>query len=67
MNSPFLKFIDTLENLGDKFAKSRIAAAISLGFLGDQRAIPHLKGCFNTKVWKLLFVCLFTCLRLFRG
>ncbi|MDE5081605.1 MAG: hypothetical protein O4859_10040 [Trichodesmium sp. St18_bin1] len=24
---------DTLENLGDKFAKSRIPAAISLGFL----------------------------------
>ena len=51
-------FIDTLENLGDKFAKSRIAAAISLGFLGDQRAIPHLNACFNTKVWKFKYACL---------
>ena len=51
-------FIDTLENLGDKFAKSRIAAAISLGFFGDQRAIPHLKACFNTKVWKFKYACL---------
>ncbi|NEP81309.1 MAG: HEAT repeat domain-containing protein [Okeania sp. SIO3B3] len=47
-----------LENLGDKFAKSRIATAISLGHLGDQRAIPHLKACFNTKVWKFKYACL---------
>ena len=51
-------FIDTLENLGDKFVKSRIAAAISLGYLRDKRAIPHLKACFNTKVWKFKYACL---------
>ncbi|WP_088239804.1 HEAT repeat domain-containing protein [Calothrix rhizosoleniae] len=50
--------VDTLINLGDKFVKSRIAAAISLGNLGDVRAIPHLKACLETKVWKLKYACL---------
>lgn len=51
-------FVDTLLNLGDKFVKSRIAAAISLGYLGDKRAIPHLHSSLNTKVWKLKYACL---------
>ncbi|NEP01336.1 MAG: HEAT repeat domain-containing protein [Symploca sp. SIO2E9] len=51
-------FVDTLINLGAKFVKSRIAAAISLGYLGDQRAIPHLKACLETPIWKLQYACL---------
>ncbi|MEL4895392.1 HEAT repeat domain-containing protein [Crocosphaera sp. Alani8] len=51
-------FIDTLLNLGDKFVKSRIAAAISLGYLGDKQAIPHLKVGLESKVWKLKYACL---------
>ena len=51
-------FIDTLLNLGDKFVKSRIAAAISLGYLGDKQAIPHLKVGLESQVWKLKYACL---------
>lgn len=51
-------FLDTLLNLGDKFVKSRIAAAISLGYLGDKQAIPHLKVGLESEVWKLKYACL---------
>ncbi|NEQ81703.1 MAG: HEAT repeat domain-containing protein, partial [Moorea sp. SIO2I5] len=51
-------FVDTLLNLGDKFVKSRIAAAISLGNLGNKQAIPHLKAGLESKVWKLKYACL---------
>ncbi len=51
-------FVDTLQNLGDKFVKSRIAAAIALGNLGERKAIPHLLDCLNSKVWKLKYACL---------
>jgi len=51
-------FVDTLLNLPDKFVKSRIAAAISLGYLGDKRAIGHLLAALNSKVWKLKYACL---------
>ena len=51
-------FVDALVNLGDKFAKSRIAAAMSLAHLGDQRAIPHLKVGLESQTWKLKYACL---------
>ena len=51
-------FVDTLRNLGDKFVKSRIAAAIALGHLGYKQATPHLLDCLDSKVWKLKYACL---------
>jgi bilin biosynthesis protein len=51
-------FVDTLVNLGDKFVKSRIAAAVSLANLGDPRAIPHLKASLESQSWKLKYASL---------
>ena len=51
-------FVDTLLNLGDKFVKSRMAAAISLGNLGNKQAIPHLKAGLESTVWKFKYACL---------
>jgi bilin biosynthesis protein len=36
-----------------QFQKSKAAAAIALGELGDKRAIEHLQPCLNSKFWDL--------------
>ena len=41
-----------------QFQKSRAAAAIALGELGDPRAIPDLKACLETKIWDLKYTAL---------
>ncbi|MGB3532206.1 MAG: HEAT repeat domain-containing protein [Microcoleaceae cyanobacterium] len=41
-----------------QFQKSRAACAIALGELGDQRAIPALKACLDTKIWDLKYAVL---------
>ncbi len=41
-----------------QFMKSRAAAAIALGELGNPAAIPALKACLDAKVWDLRFAAL---------
>ena len=48
-------FVENLHNQAPQFQKSRTAAAIALGELGDTRAIPELKKCLDTKVWTLKY------------
>jgi bilin biosynthesis protein len=50
--------IETLYNSAPQFQKSRGAAAIALGELGDNRAIPDLKTCLETKIWDLKYAAL---------
>lgn len=47
--------IEALDNRQPQFQKSRAAAAIALGELGDQRAIDPLKACLETKIWDLKY------------
>ncbi|MDJ0617582.1 MAG: HEAT repeat domain-containing protein [Calothrix sp. MO_192.B10] len=51
-------FIEALYNREPQFQKSRTAAAIALGELGDARAIPELKTCMETKIWDLKYASL---------
>ncbi len=50
--------IQALYNPQPQFQKSRAAAAIALGELGDPRAIPDLKACLETKIWDLKYAAL---------
>lgn len=50
--------IEALHNREPQFQKSRTAAAIALGELGDERAIPELKTCLDTKIWDLKYAVL---------
>ena len=50
--------IEALHNRQPQFQKSRAAAAIALGELGDSRAIDHLKTCLETKIWDLKYTAL---------
>jgi bilin biosynthesis protein len=50
--------IENLFNSAPQFQKSRGAAAIALGELGDVRAIPDLKACLETKIWDLKYAAL---------
>lgn len=50
--------IEALHNRLPQFQKSRTAAAIALGELGDARAIPDLKACLETKIWDLKYAAL---------
>ncbi len=50
--------IETLYNSAPQFQKSRGAAAIALGELGDDHAIPDLKACLETKIWDLKYAAL---------
>jgi bilin biosynthesis protein len=52
--------IEALHNKQPQFQKSRAAAAIALGELGDRRAIPELKACLETKIWDLKYAALMT-------
>jgi len=50
--------IETLYNREPQFQKSRTAAAIALGELGDQRAISDLKACLEMPIWDLQYATL---------
>jgi bilin biosynthesis protein len=50
--------VSALHNKQPQFQKSRAAAAIALGELGDLRAIAELKTCLLTKIWDLKYAAL---------
>jgi bilin biosynthesis protein len=50
--------VEALHNKQPQFQKSRAAAAIALGELGEPRAIPELKTCLETKIWDLKYAAL---------
>ncbi|MGL5062661.1 MAG: HEAT repeat domain-containing protein [Microcoleus sp.] len=50
--------LEALQNTQPQFQKSRAAAAIALGELGDKRAIPLLQACLTTKIWDLQYAAL---------
>ncbi|WP_445175276.1 HEAT repeat domain-containing protein [Microcoleus sp.] len=50
--------LEALHHSQPQFQKSRAAAAIALGELGEQRAIPELKACLETKIWDLKYAAL---------
>jgi bilin biosynthesis protein len=50
--------IEALQNTQPQFQKSRAAAAIALGELGETRAIPKLKASLETKIWDLKYAAL---------
>jgi bilin biosynthesis protein len=47
-----------LHNKQPQYQKSRAAAAIALAEIGDERAIPELKACLETKIWDLKYAAL---------
>lgn len=50
--------IESLHNSQPQFQKSRAAAAIALGELGDRRAIADLHRCLDSKIWDLKYAAL---------
>jgi len=50
--------VSALHNKQPQFQKSRAAAAIALGELGEPRAIAELKTCLLTKIWDLKYAAL---------
>jgi bilin biosynthesis protein len=50
--------IEALQNPTPQFQKSRAAAAIALGNLGHEQAIPFLKEALSTKIFDLKYACL---------
>jgi bilin biosynthesis protein len=50
--------VEALHNRQPQFQKSRAAAAIALGQLGDRRAIPELKKCLETRIWDLKYTAI---------
>jgi bilin biosynthesis protein len=52
--------LEGLQNTQPQFQKSRAAAAIALGELGNPDCIPHLKPCLETKIWDLKYAALMT-------
>jgi bilin biosynthesis protein len=50
--------IEGLNVAEPQFMKSRPAAAIALGELGDPAAIPALKACLDARMWDLRFAAL---------
>jgi bilin biosynthesis protein len=51
-------FVEALHNRLPQYQKSRAAAAIALGELGDPRAIPELLACLETQIWDLKYAAL---------
>ncbi len=49
---------EALQNKAPQFQKSRIAGAISLGEIGNKKAIPELKKALETNLWDLKYACL---------
>ncbi|MBD2579380.1 HEAT repeat domain-containing protein [Oscillatoria sp. FACHB-1406] len=50
--------VEALHNTSPQFQKSRAAAAIAFGNLGDERAIPLLKEALNSPIFDLKYACL---------
>ena len=50
--------VEALHNRQPQFQKSRAAAAIALGELGDCRAISELTQCLETRIWDLKYAAL---------
>ncbi|CCH65886.1 Bilin biosynthesis protein CpeY [Richelia intracellularis HM01] len=50
--------IEALYNQEPQFQKSRTAAAIALGELGQKQAISKLKDCMETTIWELKYAAL---------
>jgi bilin biosynthesis protein len=50
--------VTALHNTQPQFQKSRAAAAIALGELGDIRAVPELEACLSTSLWDLKYAAL---------
>jgi bilin biosynthesis protein len=50
--------VEALHNKQPQFQKSRAAAAIALGELGDRRALSELKSCLETPIWDLKYAVL---------
>ncbi len=49
--------VEALQNTMPQFQKSRGGAAIALGNLGEERAIPLLKEASNTEIFGLKYAC----------
>ncbi|NER94152.1 MAG: HEAT repeat domain-containing protein [Symploca sp. SIO1B1] len=49
--------VEALQNTMPQFQKSRAGAAIALGNLGDERAIPLLKEASDTQIFDLKYAC----------
>jgi bilin biosynthesis protein len=50
--------VEALNNPEPQFQKSRAAAALALGELGDIRSIPLLKASLETRLWDLKYAAL---------
>lgn len=50
--------VEALHNPAPQFQKSRAGAAISLGCMGDARAIPHLQMSWQSQIFDLQYACL---------
>lgn len=50
--------IEALHNTQPQFQKSRAAAAIALGEIGDPKAIPELLLCLESRIWDLKYAAL---------
>lgn len=50
--------IEALHNRQPQFQKSRTAAAIALGELGDHRAVSDLQACLDSPIWDLKYATL---------
>ncbi|MCU0544700.1 MAG: HEAT repeat domain-containing protein [Oscillatoriaceae cyanobacterium Prado104] len=50
--------LEALHNTQPQFQKSRAAAAIALGEIGEKLAIPALQACLATKIWDLQYAAL---------
>ncbi|AKG22191.1 HEAT repeat domain-containing protein [Calothrix sp. 336/3] len=50
--------VEALHNKQPQFQKSRAAAAIALGELGNPQAIPELHSCLDSPIWDLKYATL---------
>ncbi|MEM9149587.1 MAG: HEAT repeat domain-containing protein [Cyanobacteria bacterium P01_F01_bin.3] len=50
--------VKALNNKAPQFQKSRVAAAIALGELGDSKAIPALKASLTVPIWDLQYAAI---------
>lgn len=57
-NPAYKVLVESLHNRRPQFQKSRTAAAIALGNLGDKQAIPELKTALQSGIWELQYACL---------
>ncbi len=56
--------VEALHNTQPQFQKSRAAAAIALGELGDARAIPLLQASLKERLWDLKYAALMSLAKL---